>query len=149
MPCFDTAVHLADLLGSELGPSAWIDITQERIDRFAAAADDPQWIHVDPARAAEGPFGTTIAHGFLTLALVVPMLYELLPATGGMAINYGVDRVRFPAPVPCGSRIRGRLRVDDVSEVRDGSQLRIVATVEREGTDKPVCVAEVIVRIVF
>ena len=149
MPCFDTAVHLADLLGSELGPSAWIDITQERIDRFAAAADDPQWIHVDPARAAEGPFGTTIAHGFLTLALVVPMLYELLPATGGMAINYGVDRVRFPAPVPCGSRIRGRLRVDDVSEVRDGSQLRIVATVEREGADKPVCVAEVIVRIVF
>jgi len=149
VPCFDTAVHLADLLGSELGPSAWIDITQERIDRFAAATDDPQWIHVDPARAAEGPFGTTIAHGFLTLALVVPMLYELLPATGGMAINYGVDRVRFPAPVPCGSRIRGRLRVDDVSEVRDGSQLRIVATVEREGADKPVCVAEVIVRIVF
>jgi acyl dehydratase len=148
VPCFDTAVHLADLLGSELGPSAWIDITQERIDRFAAATDDPQWIHVDPARAAEGPFGTTIAHGFLTLALVVPMLYELLPATGGMAINYGVDRVRFPAPVPCGSRIRGRLRVDDVSEVRDGTQLRIVTTVEREGADKPVCVAEVIVRIV-
>lgn len=148
MPCFDTAVQLADLAGAELGPSSWIDVTQERVDRFAAATGDPQWIHVDPTRAAEGPFGTTIAHGFLTLALVVPMLDELLPPTGGIAINYGVDRVRFPAPVPCGSRIRGRLRVEEVSEVTGGSQLRILATVEREGTDKPVCVAQLIVRIV-
>jgi acyl dehydratase len=148
VPCFDTPVHLADLLGAELGPSTWIDVTQERVDAFAAATDDQQWIHVDPARAADGPFGTTIAHGFLTLALVVPMLYELLPPTGGVAINYGVDRVRFPAPVPCGSRIRGRLRIEDVSEVTGGSQLRILATVEREGGDKPVCVAELIVRIV-
>jgi len=148
VPCFDTRVHLAELVGAELGPSMWIDVTQERVDAFAAATDDQQWIHVDPARAAEGPFGTTIAHGFLTLALVVPMLYELLPPTGGMAINYGVDRVRFPAPVPCGSRIRGRLRVDDASEVTGGSQLRILATVEREGADKPVCAAELTVRLV-
>ena len=84
-----------------------IDVTQERIDAFAAATDDPQWIHVDPERAAEGPFGTTIAHGFLTLSLCVPMLYELLPPAQGMVVNYGVNRVRFPAAVPSGARVRG------------------------------------------
>jgi acyl dehydratase len=139
---------VADLAGTELGPTSWVEVTQERIDAFAGATEDPQWIHVDPARAATGPFGTTIAHGFLTLSLVVPMLYEVLPPTGGMAVNYGVDRVRFPAPVPRGSRIRGRFRVDDVVDVTGGNQLRIVATVEREGGDKPVCVAELLVRIV-
>ena len=91
---------LGDLVGVELGPTAWIEVTQERIDAFAAATDDPQWIHVDPERAAEGPFGTTIAHGFLTLSLCVPMLYELLPQGATMAVNYGTNRVRFPAPVP-------------------------------------------------
>ena len=100
-----------DLVGTELGPTSWLDVTQERIDAFAAATNDPQWIHVDPERAAEGPFGTTIAHGFLTLSLCVPMLGEVLPPSDGMVLNYGVDRVRFPAPVPSGGRIRGRFRV--------------------------------------
>lgn len=139
---------LAGLAGLELGPTSWFEVTQERIDEFAAATQDPQWIHVDLERAAAGPFGTTIAHGFLTLSLVVPMLYEVLPATGGMAINYGVDRVRFPAPVPSGSRIRGRFRIDDVAELAGGAQLRIAATIEQEGGDKPVCVADLLVRIV-
>jgi acyl dehydratase len=141
-------VHPAELAGAELGPSSWIDVTQERVDAFAAATDDPQWIHVDPERAAAGPFGGTVAHGFLTLSLVVPMLDEVLPEAGRATINYGVDRVRFPAPVPCGSRIRGRFRVEDVADVAGGSQLRIVATIERErGGERPVCVAELLVRI--
>jgi acyl dehydratase len=141
-------VSLADLAGSVLGPTSWIEVTQERIDAFAGATEDPQWIHTDPARAAAGPFGTTIAHGFLTLSLLVPMLYEVLPHVGSLAINYGVDRVRFPAPVPSGTRIRGRFRIEDVAAVTNGSQLRIAATVELEGGEKPVCVAELLVRTV-
>ena len=141
-------MRVADLAGLELGPTSWLEVTQERIDAFAAATDDSQWIHVDLGRARAGPFGTTIAHGFLTLSLVVPMLYEVLPPTGGMAINYGVDRVRFPSPVPSGSRIRARFRVDDVAAVAGGAQLRVAATVEREGGEKPVCVADLLVRVV-
>ncbi len=141
-------MSLADLAGSVLGPTSWIEVTQERIDAFAGATEDPQWIHTDPERAAAGPFGTTIAHGFLTLSLLVPMLYEVLPRVGSLAINYGVDRVRFPAPVPSGTRIRGRFRVEDVATVSSGSQLRIAATVELEGGEKPVCVAELLVRTV-
>ena len=147
-PCFDAVMSFTDLAGSELGPTSWMEVTQDRIDAFADATEDSQWVHVDPARAATGPFGTTIAHGFLTLSLLVPMLYEVLPRVGTMAINYGVDRVRFPAPVPSGTRIRGRFRIEDVAAVTGGNQLRIVATVEREGGDKPVCVAELLVRIV-
>jgi acyl dehydratase len=140
-------VRPADLVGAGLGASSWIDVTQERVDAFAAAPNDPQWIHVDPARAAAGPFGGTVAHGFLTLSLVVPMLEEVLPVTGTATINYGVDRVRFPAPVPCGSRIRGRFHVEEVADVAGGSQVSIVATIEREASEKPVCVAELLVRI--
>jgi acyl dehydratase len=138
---------ISELVGVELGPTAWRDVSQERIDAFAAATDDPQWIHTDPVRAAEGPFGTTIAHGFLTLSLCVPMLYEVLPpsASGGMVVNYGVDRVRFPAPVPSGSRIRGQFRVASVEETPLGERGVIGATVECEGVDKPVCVAELVV----
>jgi acyl dehydratase len=133
--------------GLELGPSGWKSVEQERIDAFAAATEDHQWIHVDPGRAAAGPFGTTIAHGYLTLALLVPFAYELLPVEGGMAINYGLDRVRFPAPLPVGSRVRARLRVDDVAEVEGGVQVKLAATVEREGGgDKPVCAAELLFR---
>ncbi|GIU95172.1 MAG: MaoC family dehydratase [Gaiellaceae bacterium] len=135
----------ADLVGCELGPTSWLEVTQERIDAFAAATDDPQWIHTDPARAAEGPFGTTIAHGFLTLSLCVPMLYEVLPGEAAMAVNYGTNRVRFPAPVPSGSRIRGRFRVLSVEEIPLGERATIEATVEREGFEKPVCVAELVV----
>jgi acyl dehydratase len=136
---------LGDLIGEELGPTEWREVDQERIDAFAAATDDPQWIHTDPERAAEGPFGTTIAHGFLTLSLCVPMLSELLPPSGGMVVNYGVDRVRFPAPVPSGARIRGRFRVATVEETPRGERATIEATVECDGSEKPVCVAELVV----
>lgn len=136
---------LGDLVGVELGPTTWIEVTQQRIDAFAAATDDPQWIHVDPERAAEGPFGTTIAHGFLTLSLCVPMLYQVLPEGGTMAVNYGTNRVRFPAPVPSGGRIRGRFRVLDVEATIRGTRATIEATVECDGVDKPVCVAQLVV----
>ncbi|HUF01957.1 MAG TPA: MaoC family dehydratase [Gaiellaceae bacterium] len=136
---------LGELVGRELGPSAWIEVGQERIDAFARATDDHQWIHVDAARAADGPFGTTIAHGFLTLALCVPMLYELLPPSGRMAVNYGVNRVRFPAAVPSGRRVRGRFRVASVEQGAQGERATIEATVECEGVEKPVCVAELLV----
>ena len=133
-----------DLEGVELGPTSWIDVTQERIDAFADATADHQWIHVDPERAAAGPFGTTIAHGYLTLSLCVPMLGEVLPPSEGMVINYGVDRVRFPAPVPSGRRIRGRFRVMSVEDAGDGERAVIEATVECEGVAKPVCVAHLV-----
>jgi acyl dehydratase len=137
---------LRDLVGEELGPTSWIDISQERIDAFAGATDDPQWIHVDPARAADGPFGTTIAHGFLTLSLCVPMLYELFPPSESAAlVNYGVNRVRFPAPVPSGRRVRGRFKVVSVEDGPAGARGTIEATVECEGVEKPVCVAELVV----
>jgi acyl dehydratase len=133
--------------GLELGPSSWLEITQDRIDGFADATDDHQWIHVDPERAAEGPFGTTIAHGYLTLSLLVPFSYELLAVEGvKMGINYGLNRVRFPAPVPVGSRLRARFRLEDVSEVDGGVQVTANATVEREGQEKPVCAAELVFR---
>jgi acyl dehydratase len=131
-----------ELLGRELGPTDWLEVDQERIDTFARATDDPQWIHVDPVRAAEGPFGTTIAHGYLTLSLCVPLMSRTLGLTGyRMGINYGVNRVRFP-----GSRIRGRFTVQSVDEVEGGEQGVVLATIEREGADKPVCVAELVVR---
>lgn len=136
-----------DLVGKELGPTEWLEVAQERIDEFAHATDDPQWIHVDPVRAAEGPFGTTIAHGFLTLSLCIPLMAEVLVLDGyRMGINYGVNKVRFPAPVPSGSRIRARFIVQSVEEVAGGEQGVILATVEREGGDKPVCVAELVLR---
>ena len=136
----------AYVVGSEVGPTSWIEVTQERIDAFAAATDDPQWIHVDPERAAAGPYGSTIAHGFLTLSLCVPMLYEALPDRGGsMAVNYGTNRVRFPAAVPSGSRVRGRFRVLEVEPTTHGTRATIEATVECDGVDKPVCVAQLVV----
>jgi acyl dehydratase len=137
---------LADLVGVELGPTEWLEVTQERIDAYARATDDPQWIHTDPARAAEGPFGTTIAHGFLTLALTTPLLDEVLPPDGGViSLNYGMNRVRFPAPVPSGSRIRGRFRVASFEETPRGERALVEATVECDASEKPVCVAEVVV----
>jgi acyl dehydratase len=139
---------VADLVGTDLGPTGWLEVTQERVDQFARATDDPQWIHTDPERAAAGPFGGTIAHGFLTLSLCVPFLYELMPDRGfALTVNYGVNRVRFPAPVPVGSRIRALFRVDSVDEVAGAEQAVITATVEREGSEKPVCVAELVVRL--
>jgi len=139
---------LAELVGVELGPTSWIEIPQSRIDTFAEATNDPQWIHVDPDRAAAGPFGGTIAHGFLTLSLCVPMLYELLPPTGETLVNYGVDRVRFTAPVPSGSRVRGRFTVLSVDEGERGRRAKIAAVVECDAVpEKPVCAAELVVLI--
>jgi len=133
--------------GDEFGPSSWIDVGQDRIDAFAAATGDDQWIHVDRERAAAGPFGGTIAHGYLTLSLLPVMSYEVVPRQGGgMAVNYGLNRVRFPAPVPSGSRVRGTFRVEGVEEAGWGFQATMVATVEREGGDEPVCVAELVFR---
>ena len=136
--------RLGELVGSEFGPSSWIGVSQERIDAFAAATEDRQWIHVDRERAARGPFGTTIGHGFLTLSLCVSMLSELLPPSEGMVVNYGVDRVRFPAPVPAGSRLRGRFRVASSEASGRGERAAIDATIEAEAVDKPVCVARLI-----
>jgi acyl dehydratase len=132
--------------GDRYGPSSWIDVTQEKIDQFAAATGDHQWIHVDPVRAAEGPFGTTIGHGYLTLSLLPVASYEVVPRRGGMAINYGLNRVRFPAPVPVDSRVRATFEVVGVEEYEWGGQATMQATVEREGGDKPVCVAEIVFR---
>ena len=134
-------------VGARLGPSRWLEIDQERIDTFASATEDRQGIHVDPAAAAAGPFGTIVAHGFLTLSLVVPLLYEVAAPDGVVLVNYGVDRVRFPAAVPAGSRIRAVFDVVAVDDVAGGRQATLTATVEREGSDKPVCVAQLLLRI--
>ena len=137
----------SDLRGKELGPSEWLEVDQERIDRFADATGDRQWIHVDPERAAEGPFGTTIAHGYLTLSLLPILMSNALNLTGyRMGINYGVNKVRFPAPVPSGSRVRATFTVQSVEEVTGGEQGVVLAVVEREDGDKPVCVAELVAR---
>lgn len=138
---------IADLVGQEL-LSPWLGVEQDRIDEFAHATDDPQWIHTDPERAAVGPFGTTIAHGFLTLSLVVPLFERSLPPLEGygLTLNYGLNRVRFTSPVPVGSRIRGRFRVEAVEDVAAGEQARVAATIEVEGQEKPACIAEVLFR---
>ncbi len=134
-------------VGTEIGVSDWLTIDQDRIDKFAAATDDPQWIHVDPERAARGPFGRTIAHGFLTLSLTVPLVDQVASVGGiSMGINYGLNRVRFITPVPVGGRIRARVTLDSVSDIPGGVQAQRTVTVELEGADKPACVAESLVR---
>ena len=140
-------MHIEELIGQEL-VSDWLELTQSRIDEFARATDDPQWIHTDPVRAAEGPFGTTIAHGFLTLSLVVPFFEQALPPVEGygLKLNYGLNRVRFTAPVASGTRIRGRFVVQAVDEVAGGEQLTVAVTIERESEEKPACVAEALFR---
>ena len=137
-----------DRLGQEIAVSDWIEITQQRIDRFAEATDDRQWIHVDPARAAsESPFKTTIAHGFLTLSLVSVLMKQALSfGRVRMAINYGVNRVRFISPVPAGARIRGRFAPIAVDDTGGAVQVTWSVTIEREHTDKPCAVVEWIVR---
>ena len=134
-------------VGDVLGPARWVEVDQERVDAFAEATEDSQWIHTNRQRAAAGPFGTTIANGFLTLSLLPDLWFELA-GDGGyrLTVNYGVNRVRFPAPVPVGSRVRASFRIEDVEPVEGGEQARIAATVEREGHEKPVCVAELVFR---
>ena len=142
--------HLAELqprVGETLGTSEWIEVDQRRIDLFAEATGDHQWIHVDPARAAAGPFGTTIAHGFLTLSLLPEMFADAFAvADTRMGVNYGLNRVRFTAPVPVGSRLRGRFRLLAYEPIAGGAQLTVEVTIEREGADRPVCIAESLTR---
>ena len=134
-------------MGEHLATSPWLLIDQRRIDLFAEATGDRQWIHVDPVRAAAGPFGTTIAHGFLTLSLL-PELAEKSICIDDvkMGINYGLNRVRFMAPVPSGSRLRGQIRLKAYDAIEGGAQLTMEVSIEREGADKPVCVAEAVSR---
>ncbi|KQV37903.1 MaoC family dehydratase [Massilia sp. Root335] len=139
---------LKALVGTELGRSRWFEVGQERIATFADATDDHQWIHVDPDRSArESPFGTTVAHGFLTLSLLPSMLADVLVMVDAkLVVNYGLNKVRFPAPVPAGSRVRGAIVLAALDEEAGSSQLTLAVTVEREGGTKPVCVAEFLVR---
>ncbi len=143
--------RLQDLVGTEVGVSDWMEITQERVNAFADATDDHQFIHVDPEAARLTPFGGTIAHGFLTLSLIIPLVAQIPFDVGvpRMGVNYGLNKVRFPAPVPVGSRIRARLSLDAVSEVAGGLQLERTVTVEVEGSDKPAMVAESLVRLYY
>ncbi|MCX7621270.1 MAG: MaoC family dehydratase [Acidimicrobiales bacterium] len=134
-------------VGKHLGYSEWLEITQDRVQLFADATGDHQWIHVDPARAAQGPFGTTIAHGYLTMALSNYFLPQIVAVTGvSMGLNYGVDKVRFPAPVPVGSRVRAGVELVAAEDVAGGVQTKMLITIELEGSDKPACVIEALSR---
>jgi acyl dehydratase len=144
---YATGEELAARIGTEVGVSDWVTVSQERIELFARATNDHQWIHLDAERAAAGPFGTTIAHGFLTLSLLPEMAASAFAVDDTrMGVNYGLNRVRFPAPVPSGSRLRGRFKLLAVEPIAGGSQFTMEVTMEREGSDKPVCVAESIGR---
>ncbi|MGW7238281.1 MaoC family dehydratase [Streptomyces sp. NPDC054804] len=135
--------ELKKLAGSDLGESEWIEVTQDRIDTFADATGDHQWIHVDPERAAEGPFGAPIAHGCLTLSLFIPLFTELLDVRGVTTkVNYGLNKVRFPSPVKAGSRIRLAARLAEVEEVPGGVQIAVEGTIEIEGGTKPAAVLQ-------
>lgn len=147
---FTSTEELHAARGEELGTSQWWEIDQRRIDQFAEATSDHQWIHTDPERAAQGPFGNTIAHGFLTLSLVSALNAEIYRFKGAsMVINYGLNKVRFPSPVLVGSRVRARSELADVAEANGAVQLTFGTTVEIEGADKPACVAEVLSRVMF
>jgi acyl dehydratase len=135
------------LAGKDLGKSAWMEVTQDRVNQFADATGDHQWIHVDPERAAAGPFGATIAHGYLTLSLVIPLFTDLLEVSGvSMGVNYGLDKLRFPSPVKVGSKIRLGGVVDSVTDVPGGVQMVVDFTVEVEGQDKPALAARALYR---
>ena len=147
MRSFPRLSDLQALVGQHLADSDWITIDQHRIDLFAEATGDHQWIHVDPVRAAAGPFGATVAHGFLTLSLLPEMAqsaFEVLDTR--MGVNYGLNKVRFPAPVPVGSRLRGRFKLLSCEPIEGGAQITMEVTMEREGSAKPVCVAESVSR---
>jgi acyl dehydratase len=143
-----TMGELAGLQGQELGSSDWYEVTQEAVNLFADATGDHQWIHVDVERAKkESPFGGPIAHGYLTLSLLVPLLAQVLTVSDAvMGVNYGLNKVRFPSPVPVGSKVRATASLKEVTEFAGGLQYSLTVTVEREGGDKPVCIAEPIYR---
>ncbi|SDD15964.1 MaoC family dehydratase [Rhodococcus tukisamuensis] len=147
MAVFGSIEELRGAAGTDLGTSGWTTISQDRIDAFGECTEDRQWIHVDPVRAAAGPFGGPIAHGYLTLSLVSVFLEDLIAVRGvRAAVNYGLDKVRFPAPVPAGARVRGHGRVLSVEEVPGGVQVALGLTVECDAQDKPVCVAQSLAR---
>ena len=148
MKTFQTLAELADCVGQEVAISDWLTITQQQINLFAEATGDHQWIHVDPEKAAKGPFGGPIAHGFLTLSLIPKFFESSFEIIGSrMGVNYGLNKVRFTSPVPVGSRLRGRMKLLAAQPIdNDGVQMTWEVTVEREGSDKPVCVAESLVR---
>ncbi|MGY1603550.1 MaoC family dehydratase [Geodermatophilus sp. SYSU D00815] len=143
-----TLAELPSYKGLEVGTSDWFEVTQESVNLFADATSDHQWIHVDVERAnRESPFGGPIAHGYLTLSLLIPMWSQVLTVTDTkMAVNYGLNKVRFPAPVPVGSKVRLTATLTDVEEIKGGYQLTVAAVIEREGGDKPVCIAEPVFR---
>ena len=143
-----TLAELPALKGQELGTSDWYEVTQEAVNQFADATGDHQWIHVDVERAkAESPYKGPVAHGYLTLSLLVPLLAQILVVSDAvMGVNYGLNKVRFPAPVPVGSKVRARVTLKDVEEVAGGLQLTLACAIEREGGDKPVCIAEPVYR---
>ena len=148
MKIFETIAELASYIGQEVAVSDWITITQQQVNLFADATGDHQWIHVDPERAAAGPFGGPIAHGFLTLSLIPKFFESSLDIRGSrMGVNYGLNKVRFTAPVPVGSRLRARMKLLSAEPIdKDGMQMAWEVTVEREGSERPVCVAESLVR---
>ena len=147
MKVYERLSELQALTGSVIGQSDWFSVDQARIDQFAAITGDEQWIHVDPARAAAGPYGATVAHGHLTLSLV-PVMVRSAFKIGDvrMTVNYGLNRVRFPAPVPAGSRLRGHFKLMAFESIAGGAQIVVEVTTEREGHPKPVCVAESVAR---
>jgi acyl dehydratase len=149
MRILDDLDELAKLAGQELGTSEWLEIDQDRVNRFADATGDHQWIHVDVERAkAESPFGGPIAHGYLTLSLLVPLLGQVMTVSDAvMGVNYGLNKVRFPSPVPVGSKVRATATLKEVTEFAGGLQYSLAVTVEREGGDKPVCIAEPVYRV--
>jgi acyl dehydratase len=148
MRTFESVAALAAATGEIIGQSDWVTITQDDVNLFADATGDHQWIHVDPERAAAGPFGKTIAHGYMTLALLPRLQHEIYTVDGvKLAINYGLNKVRFPAPVPVGSRVRAQASLVSVDDVGNGAvQATVATTVEIDGSPKPACVAESIVR---
>jgi acyl dehydratase len=147
MKTFEKISDLQPLVGQEFGVSEWMIVTQERINKFAEATGDHQWIHLDAERAKEGPFGTTIAHGFLTLSLLPEMTASAFRITETkMGVNYGLNKVRFPSPVPVNSRLRGRFKLIEYIPLEGGAQMTVECTMEREGSTKPVCVAESLAR---
>jgi acyl dehydratase len=148
MRTFESVADLAAAKGEAIGQSDWVTITQEDVNLFADATGDHQWIHVDPERAAAGPFGTTIAHGYMTLSLLPRMQHDMYTVNGvKLAINYGLNKVRFPAPVPVGSRVRATSSLVDVEDLGNGAAQAVVSTtVEIDGSAKPACVVESLVR---
>jgi acyl dehydratase len=140
--------NLRDAVGTHLGYTEWREMTQERVNQFADATDDHQFIHVDPERAKQTPFGGTIAHGYLTLSLMAPVMGELMHISDvKMGLNYGLDKVRFPAPLPVGAQWRGGAEIVEVTEVASGLQVKVKGTIEVKDAEKPACVAECLVRL--